>query len=71
MKNVLSLFHSLLYRSGSLIFGLFSIILRIICIVLSSDLSPSGGGLLSMFILVSCSTGGDGVVDDSVAVAAV
>ena len=71
MKNVLSLFFFLLYRSGSFIFGLFSIIFWIICTVSSSDLSLSGGGLLSTSILVSCFIGGGGAVDDPAVPAAV
>ena len=71
IKNVLSLFRSSLYRSGSLIFSLFSIILWIIYIVSSPDSLSSGGGLSSIFILVSCATGSGGAVNGSTAPATV
>ena len=71
IKNILSLFRSPLYRSGSLIFGLFWIILWIIYTVSSSNLLLSSGGPLSTSILVSCLTGGGGGVVDDPAVSVV
>ena len=64
MKNVLSLFHSPLYRSGFLIFGLFWTILWIIYTVLSFNLLLSGDGPSSTFILISCLTNGSDAVND-------